>query len=75
MGLMAALFTEPIMLTGWLRLVMLLPLCLSIAVVYKAVKIRDLGRLPAASVALWSVMVFGLIAVGVALLVIYRLLM
>jgi hypothetical protein len=73
MGLLAALFTEPIYLAGWARLSMLVPLCLSMAVVYKALKSEDLRRLPLACLALWATMVGGMLLVGVVLLVGYEL--
>jgi len=74
MDFLATLFVEPILVTGWARLAMLLPLCLGIAVVYKTVKLADLRGLVASCAALWAAMVGGLMAVGVVLLVVYELL-
>ena len=73
MEILSALFVEPIHLTGWSRLAMMLPLCLAIAVVYKALKLDDLRSLPAGSLALWATLVLGMMAVGVVLLVVYEL--
>jgi hypothetical protein len=73
MDLLATLFVEPILVTGLARLAMLGPLCLSVAVVYKTLKLADLRRLVASCAALWAVMVGGLMAVGVVLLVVYEL--
>ena len=74
MEILLALFVEPIHLTGWWRLVMMLPLCLGIAVVYKALKLDDLRSLPIGSLALWATLVAGMMAVGVVLMVVYGLL-
>ncbi|HUW83552.1 MAG TPA: hypothetical protein VMZ31_12235 [Phycisphaerae bacterium] len=74
MDILLALFVEPIQLTGWWRLVMMLPLCLGIAVVYKALKLDDLRSLPIGSLALWATLVVGMMAVGVVLMVGYELL-
>jgi len=71
MEIVLALFVEPIQLTGWWRLVMMLPLCLGIAVVYKALKLDDLRSLPIGSLALWATLVAGMMAVGVVLMVVY----
>jgi hypothetical protein len=71
MEILSALFVEPIHLTGWWRLAMMLPLCLGIAVVYKALKIDDLRSLPAGSLALWATLVAGMMAVGVVLMIVY----
>jgi len=73
MEILSSLFVEPIHLTGWSRLAMMLPLCLAIAVVYKALKLDDLRSLPAGSLALWATLVLGMMAVGVVLLVVYEL--
>jgi len=69
--MLLALFVEPIHLTGWWRLVMMLPLCLGIAVVYKALKLDDLRSLPVGSLALWATLVAGMMAVGIVLMVVY----
>ncbi len=74
MEILSSLFVEPIHLTGWWRLAMMLPLCLGIAVVYKALKLEDLRSLPVGSLALWVTLVAGMMAVGVVLMVVYVLL-
>jgi hypothetical protein len=73
MDMLAALFIEPIQVIGWWRLAMMLPLCLFIAVVYKALKLDDLRSLPIGSLALWATLVAGMMAVGVVLLIGYGL--
>jgi hypothetical protein len=74
MEILSSLFVEPIQLTGWWRLAMMLPLCLGIAVVYKALKLDDLRSLPIGSIALWATLVAGMMAVGVVLMIVYVLL-
>jgi hypothetical protein len=49
------------------RLWMFLPLTLIISVVYKAIKLDDLKALTVAALFLWLTIVFGMIAVAVAL--------
>jgi len=66
-GILAAIFTSAIPLTGPWRLVFMLPLCLSIAVVYKTTRCEDLRQLPLAALALWVTIVLGMFAVGLGL--------
>ena len=49
---------------GW-RMLLLLPLSLSIAVVYKTTRCEHLRDIPAAVAALWLTLVVGMYAVGV----------
>lgn len=72
MSVCAALFTTGIVLTGPQRLLLMLPLCLAIAVVYKATRCRDLREVPAAALVLWVTIVLGMSLVGVALWALYR---
>ncbi len=72
MGVCAALFTTGIVLTGPQRLLLMLPLCLAIAVVYKTTRCRDLREVPAAALVLWVTIVLGMSLVGVALWAMYR---
>lgn len=72
MGLCAALFTTGIVLTGPQRLLLMLPLCLAIAVVYKTTRCRELREVPAAALVLWVTIVLGMSFVGVALWALYR---
>ena len=66
-GMLAALFTRAIELSGQQRLLLMLPLCLAIAIVYKAIRHEDLRKLPAAALSLWATIVVGMAAVGVGL--------
>lgn len=63
----AALFTTAIPLSGVQRFLMLLPLCLSIAVVYKTTRCDDLREVPVAALTLWVTIVAGMCIVGFVL--------
>ena len=65
--LFMALIASPITLTGAQRFWMLLPLCLSISIVYKTVRCHNLRDVPLAALALWGTVVAGMIGVGVGL--------
>ena len=69
---LAGLFTTPIALTGMQRLALMLPLCLSIAIIYKATRCEDLREVPVAALVLWITIVFGMYAVGVGLWAAYQ---
>lgn len=64
---LAGLFTTAVELSGAQRLSMMLPLCLSIAVIYKALRCQDLGEVPRRALALWVTIVMGMWAVGIGL--------
>lgn len=67
MNLLLALFTTGIDLSGRQRFFLLLPLCLSIAVVYKATRCEHIFELPVAAAVLWLTIVLGMFAVGIGL--------
>ncbi len=69
---LAALFTTGIELTGMHRFLLMLPLCLSIAVVYKTTRCDDLREVPVAALTLWVTIVVGLLAVGVGLWAVFE---
>lgn len=73
-GLLAMLFLEPIAIHGSWRLVMLVPLALAIAIVYKTIRCREVRDVPAASAVLCVTLVLGMLAIGVALLLVFNLL-
>jgi hypothetical protein len=50
----------------------MLPLCLSVAVVYKATRIDNLREAIAAALILWLTIVMGMIAVGVGLWLVFQ---
>ena len=66
-GALAGLFTTSIDLTGMHHLLLMLPLCLSIAIVYKTTRCEKLRKVPAAALILWGTIVVGMYAVGVGL--------
>lgn len=62
-----AIFTTVIPLGGAPRLLLMLPLCLSVAIVYKTTRLRNLRELPVAVGLLWGTIVLGMCGVGVGL--------
>ena len=62
-----ALFTSAIQLNGGQRLILMLPLCLALAIVYKTTRADELREVPAAVLGLWVTIVLGMCAVGVGL--------
>gem|GEM_PF-3257390 len=46
-SVLAGLFTSAMQLSGQQRLALMLPLCLSIAIVYKTIRCERLGEVPA----------------------------
>ena len=66
-GFLLGLFTSAMDLTGRQRLFLMLPLCLSIAVVYKTTRCATLREMPAAALILWITIVVGMLVVGVGL--------
>ena len=65
--LLAAIFSTPGFMTGRHHALLLLPLCLSVAVVYKTTRCPEIRQIPLASLALWITIVLGMYAVGVGL--------
>jgi hypothetical protein len=64
-------FITPVPLTGWQQLLLLLPLCLAVSVVYKATKLDNLRDLPKACLISWATIVAGMFGVGIALYVLH----
>lgn len=69
---LAGLFTTPIELTGIQRFLLMLPLCLSIAIVYKTTRCRNLRDVPTAALVLWVTIVAGMYAVGFGLWLVFE---
>ena len=67
-------FVRPIPIMGIWRLAMLVPLALSISIVYKAIRCESLRSVPGASLKLCTMIVTGMMMIGVVLLVVFRLL-
>ena len=55
------------------RAALLLPICLSISVVYRTIKTPDLRDIPKTSLALWITIVVGMWVVALTLYVVYLL--
>jgi hypothetical protein len=72
---MLGLFIHPVALARWQQMLLLLPLCLCISIVYKTMRCADLRQLPAAALVSWITVVVGMYLVGIALLVMYELAM
>ena len=71
-GLLAQLFVTGIPLSGTQRFLLMLPLCLSIAVVYKTTRCDRLREVPASAAVLWVTIIAGMYAVGVGLWLVFR---
>ncbi len=63
----AGLFTTGIVLTGIQRFLLMLPLCLSIAIIYKTTRCSTLREIPITALILWLTIVAGMYAVGFGL--------
>ncbi|MEK6677529.1 MAG: hypothetical protein AABZ47_17985 [Planctomycetota bacterium] len=74
MSTLGAIFIQAIELTAFQRFLLMWPLCLAIAVVYKSTRCVSMKQVPSATLILWVTMVFGLYAVGVGLWALCRLL-
>ena len=72
--MLADLFFQPISITGIARLGMLVPLVLSISIVYKTIRCERLGAIPLASLHLCFMIVVCMMLIGVALLGVFHLL-
>ena len=70
---LATLFLDPIPLSGLQRAALLLPICLSISVVYRTIKTPNLRDIPRTSLALWVTIVVGMWVVALTLYVVYKL--
>ena len=69
--MMESLLAAGTQLTGFTRFLLMLPLCLSVAVVYKVTRIGDIRQALTAAVVLWVTIVVGMIAMGVGLWLIF----
>ena len=68
-----ALFTVPMELDGVARLLLMLPLCLFVAVVYKTIRTEKIGDIPLAALRLWITVLCGMCGVGLSLWVLFEL--
>jgi len=67
----ATLFINPVVLGRWQQMLLLLPLCLAVSIVYKTTKCADVRQIPAAAAVSWVTIVIGMYAVGAVLLLIH----
>ena len=56
------------------RALLMLPLCLSVAIVYKTTRCATVREIPLAALLLWITLVVGMYAVGVGVWLLYALL-
>ncbi len=73
-GMMIGSFTTPVTLEGWQRLLLLVPLCLAISIVYKTIRCERLADVPVASALLCVTIVCGMCGVGVGVWLLYLIL-
>ena len=74
MGMLAYSVLAFIELAGPQRQILMLPLCLSIAIIYKTTRCEELSEVPVAALVLWGTIVLGMYAVGVGLWLLYLIL-
>lgn len=70
--MMDSLLAAGAQLTGFSRFLLMLPLCMSVALVYKMTRIDDLRQALAAALILWVTIVVGMVAVGVGLWLVFQ---
>lgn len=68
-----AVFLQPVVLARWQQMLMLLPLCLAVSVVYKTTRCERIREIPWAALVSWVTIVLGMYVVGIALLLVYEL--
>lgn len=73
--MLLALFTTAWDLTGRQRFLLMLPLCLSIAIVYKTLRTPDLRRVPAGVLRLWGTILGGMWLVGFGAWLLFQIMM
>ena len=73
-AVLAGLFTSAIQLHGPQRFLLMFPLCLAIAIVYKTIRLDDLRELPKAAAVLWVTIIIGMCLVGGGLWLAFELL-
>ena len=73
-AVLSAIFAQGVILSRRQHFMLMLPLCLSIAVVYKTTRCRRLRDMPAAALALWVTIVAGVCSVGFGLWAVFTIL-
>ncbi len=71
-ALLATVMIHPIDVTRTQQMLLLLPLCLAVSVVYKTTKCATLREVPWAAVVSWVTIIVGMYAVGAGLLLLYH---
>lgn len=71
---MEGLLAASTQLSGVARFLLMVPLCLSVALVYKVTRIENLREALTAAIVLWVTILFGMIALGVGLWLVFRIL-
>jgi hypothetical protein len=66
-AMLMTLFVTGIELSGIQRFLLMPPLCLCIAIVYKTTRCESLRDIPLATIVLWITIVIGMYAVGLGL--------
>ncbi len=74
MNILANFLYNGLDLAGIPRFPFMLPLCLSIAIVYKTARCNNLKELPVATLILWVTIVLGMVGVGVGLWAVFSIL-
>lgn len=72
--LLATLFVDPVSIKPGLRLLMLLPLALSISLVYKGIRVASVRDMFWNVPKLWITIVLGMFGVGLALWIAFKIL-
>lgn len=75
MTILAGFLTTGVSLSGWQRLLLMFPLCLSIATVYKTLRMDNTRELPLAILVLWGTIVVGMCSVGIGLWMMFEVLL
>ena len=70
--MIATLFYHPMVLPTWSLLIMLLPLCLVVSIIYKTVRLRDISRLLKSAIWLFLYIIGGLVLLCTALVLILK---
>jgi len=71
-NLLATLFVNPMMFSRFTGLLLLLPLCLAVSVVYKTIKLDDIRKVPVAAALSWLTILAGMAAVAIAMFALYN---
>ncbi len=68
---LATIFIDGLQISGGQKLLLVLPLCLSIAIVYKTLRCEKTSQIFTASLILWCTIVVGMYALGLGLWVLF----